>query len=103
MMHPAIVYVQHITLCFHKLMHPLNGFGLIIVSADVHALHTQPLVVGEEVHSGKIGLLFPFRLLLRPCNVCPRHKLRQADHGDKTKILLVPIVNAQKPSSGGTT
>ncbi len=39
-------------------VHPPDGLRLVVVRADVQALHAQPLLVGPEFHLGKIGLFF---------------------------------------------
>ena len=85
--------IQRIALLLHILMHPLHCVGLVVVGADMQALHTQALVIGEVFHLGKVHLLFPGGFFHRPIKVRLRHKIQQADDRDPMEGFLVRIVD----------
>ena len=74
MMKTLICNIKHIAFLFHKLMHKLYRSRLIIITAYVHTLHTEFLVIGEKLHLGKISFfLFCYFVY------CPLWLQNQAD------------------------
>ena len=47
-MHSLIRNIKNITLFFHKPVHRLNRSWFIIIRSDMHALHTQAFIIGED-------------------------------------------------------
>ena len=93
-MEPLVSNVQHIALLFHEGVHQCNRGGLIVIGPDVHALHAQPFVIGQEFHFGKVCLLLSLRFLNSPVKILPCHKIRQADDRDPMEVFLMRVVHS---------
>ena len=89
--------VQDIPLFLRTALHGPDGLPLPVVGTQVHALDAQPVLIGEELHSGAVQPLLPFRLLDGPVERLPGDKLGQADHGDPVEPLLVGKVDGSAP------
>lgn len=69
--------IQLISVCFHIVVHEINGGRLIIVRADVHTLNTQTLIIREELYFGEILFLLFRCFLNRPLKIFLRYEVRQ--------------------------
>ena len=75
-------------------MHGLNGLRLIVIRADVHALHAQPFVVAEELNFAEIPALFGRSFVLSPFDVFCCHEIGQPYERVPFEALFMGMINA---------
>ena len=91
MVQPGLCEVRGIALFLQICLHQGDGPRLVVKGAQVHRLHAQPLLHGEEAGAGTVQLFLPSCSFDRPVKVLPAHEVRQPDDGYPAEGVLVPI------------
>ena len=75
-------------------VHDRDGLGLIVKRTDVHDLHAEPFVNGEELRLGAIELFLLRRRLHGPVEIFPCDEIRQTNNGDPVEPRFIGVIYA---------
>ena len=89
MVQPVAAQVVFVPVLQQVGIHLRDARGFVVIGAEVHHLHAQPLVDGQQLRGGAVQILLSGRGLHGPVEVHPRDEIRQADHGDPAERGLV--------------
>ena len=94
MVTPLLRQVDRVSALTRIGVHGLDSGGLIVVAANVQALHAQAFFYREVLSHRAVNFLFLRRFLDQPVEILARNKVRQPDNGNPVESLFVGIVSA---------
>ena len=90
---PVIGQIILVSVFIQIPIHHDNRGRLIIVSPDMHALHTEPFFNRKELHLAEILLFLICCVIHRPLEIFFCHKVRKPYHGEPLKIFLMTVID----------